>query len=70
LKIKARMLHLMTTVIPVILCGGVIPPFLTEPRKLMDSSKLNQLGWQPKVCLQDGLNLAYKAFLQPSFSPV
>ena len=40
------------------------------PRKLMDSSKLNQLGWQPKVCLQDGLNLAYKAFLQPSFSPV
>jgi GDP-L-fucose synthase len=34
------------------------------PRKLMDSSRLNTLGWQPKVGLKEGLALAYKNFLQ------
>ena len=34
------------------------------PRKLMDSSRLNALGWQAKVALQDGLALAYQDFLQ------
>jgi GDP-L-fucose synthase len=34
------------------------------PRKLMDSSRLNALGWQAKVSLQDGLALAYQDFLQ------
>ncbi len=34
------------------------------PRKWMDSERLNQLGWQPKVHLQQGLSLAYKAFLE------
>jgi GDP-L-fucose synthase len=33
------------------------------PRKLMDSSRLNALGWQPKVDLEIGLTLAYKDFL-------
>ncbi len=33
------------------------------PRKLMDSSRLNTLGWQATVNLQDGLTLAYKDFL-------
>jgi GDP-L-fucose synthase len=33
------------------------------PRKLMDSSRLNALGWQATVNLQDGLTLAYKDFL-------
>ncbi len=33
------------------------------PRKLMDSRRLNALGWQAKVALQDGLTLAYKDFL-------
>lgn len=33
------------------------------PRKLMDSSRLNALGWQAKVNLADGLGLAYKDFL-------
>jgi len=33
------------------------------PRKLMDSSRLNALGWQAKVALADGLTLAYKDFL-------
>ncbi|QWD63031.1 GDP-L-fucose synthase [Polynucleobacter sp. MWH-UH25E] len=30
------------------------------PRKWMDSSKLNRLGWQPKVDLMQGLGLAYQ----------
>ncbi len=34
------------------------------PRKLMDSSRLNHLGWQAKVSLQDGLALAYQDFLK------
>ena len=32
------------------------------PRKLMDSSCLNSLGWQATVNLQDGLTLAYQDF--------
>lgn len=31
------------------------------PRKWLDSSRLNALGWQPKVGLDVGLKLAYKA---------
>ena len=34
------------------------------PRKLMDSSRLNSMGWQAKVTLEEGLALAYKDFLQ------
>ena len=33
------------------------------PRKLMDSSRLNALGWQAQVKLEDGLRLAYQDFL-------
>lgn len=32
------------------------------PRKWMDSGRLNQLGWTPKVDLQTGLAQAYQAF--------
>jgi len=32
------------------------------PRKWMDSSRLNQLGWQPMVSLDDGLDMAYRDF--------
>ncbi len=32
------------------------------PRKWMDSARLNQLGWVPKVDLQTGLAQAYRAF--------
>ena len=35
-----------------------------SPVKLMDSSKLFRLGWEPKVSLDDGLRLAYNDFLQ------
>jgi len=34
------------------------------PRKMMDSSKLRQLGWQPSVDLESGLTLTYANFLQ------
>lgn len=33
------------------------------PRKLMDSHRLNDLGWSPKVALQQGLQQAYQDFL-------
>jgi GDP-L-fucose synthase len=33
------------------------------PKKLMDSSKLNRLGWKPGVTLEAGLSIAYKDFL-------
>ena len=35
-----------------------------SPRKLMDSSRLNALGWQAKVALEQGLALAYQDFMQ------
>ncbi|MDO6760234.1 GDP-L-fucose synthase [Tamlana sp. 2_MG-2023] len=34
------------------------------PRKLMDSSKLNQLGWQATTSLEDGIASTYKWFLE------
>jgi GDP-L-fucose synthase len=34
------------------------------PRKLMDSSRLNALGWQAKVNLHEGLSAAYKDFVK------
>lgn len=33
------------------------------PRKLMNSDRLTNMGWMPKVGLVDGLKLAYKDFL-------
>jgi GDP-L-fucose synthase len=33
------------------------------PQKLMDSSRLNQLGWHAKTDLESGLNKAYQDFL-------
>jgi GDP-L-fucose synthase len=35
-----------------------------SPRKLMDSTRLNALGWQAKVALEQGLAFAYKDFLK------
>ena len=34
------------------------------PRKLMDSARLNALGWKPRVNLAEGLALAYQDFLR------
>jgi GDP-L-fucose synthase len=38
------------------------------PRKLMDSHRLNALGWQPTVRLEDGLASAYADFLKKNQS--
>ena len=35
------------------------------PRKWMDSSRLNALGWQAKVSLIEGLRVAYQDFIKP-----
>jgi len=32
------------------------------PRKLMDVSRLNSLGWQPKIGLREGLEMTYRWF--------
>ena len=34
------------------------------PRKLMDSSRVQALGWRPEVSLVDGITLAYGHFLR------
>ena len=34
------------------------------PQKLMDSSRLKDMGWQTKIALEDGLKLAYQEFLE------
>jgi GDP-L-fucose synthase len=34
------------------------------PRKLLDVSRLQQLGWQPKTCFHEGIALAYADFLK------
>ncbi len=33
------------------------------PRKLMDSSKLRALGWQPRIGLEEGMQATYEWFL-------
>ena len=38
------------------------------PQKLMDSSRINSLGWKSQVNLKDGLSLAYKDFLNRHFN--
>ena len=38
-----------------------------SPRKLMDSSRLNALGWRAQVTLADGLALAYQDFQKWDF---
>ena len=34
------------------------------PRKLLDTSKLTEMGWKAKTGLREGLNLAYQDFLR------
>jgi len=50
--------------------GGQVTRDTTKPdgtpRKLMDSSRLNALGWQPRIALEVGIADAYKHFLLAS----
>lgn len=34
------------------------------PRKLLDTTKINQLGWKPKLSLKEGIQITYKWFLE------
>ena len=34
------------------------------PRKLMDSTRLNQLGWEATISLEEGLKMTYQDFLE------
>lgn len=34
------------------------------PRKIIDSTTINQLGWSPKVSLTDGIKMTYQDFLK------
>ncbi len=38
------------------------------PRKLLDTTRLNQLGWKPRISLKEGLTLTYQAFLEEMHS--
>jgi GDP-L-fucose synthase len=33
------------------------------PRKLMDSSRINRLGWRPRISLREGLRITYEHFV-------
>lgn len=61
---------LAETVAEVVGYNGQIVFDLTKPdgtlRKLMDTSRLNDLGWHAKVNLKDGLVKAYRDFLKNS----
>lgn len=35
-----------------------------SPRKLLDTSRLNQLGWKPKIPLEEGIRSAYRWWLE------
>jgi len=34
------------------------------PRKLLDSSRINALGWKPKIGLRDGISSTYQSYLK------
>ncbi len=38
------------------------------PRKLLDTSRIHQLGWQPSITLREGLEQTYQSFLKEIYS--
>lgn len=39
------------------------------PRKLLDVSRLSRLGWRPRTSLEEGIRLAYQAYLREHPTP-
>lgn len=44
--------------------GTIYDPSMPDgtPKKLLDSSKLFGMGWQPKISLEDGLRETYEDY--------
>jgi GDP-L-fucose synthase len=61
-------LELAQTVAEVVGFGGQIVLDATKPdgtpRKLMDSRRLRAQGWAPSVSLREGINRAYRDYLE------
>ena len=59
--------HLINLVKKLIGYGGDLRFDTTKPdgtpRKLMDATKLRNMGWKPKISLEEGIALAYNDFL-------
>ncbi len=64
---EVSILDLTKLVMDVLGYDGVVETDPTKPdgtpRKLLDSSRLEALGWRPKVGLREGVALAYDSFL-------
>ena len=65
---EISILDLTRLVMDVIGYHGEVVNDLTKPdgtpRKLLDSSRLNALGWTPRIALREGIARAYAAFLR------
>lgn len=65
---ECSILELANMISRVIGYNGNIITDLSKPdgtsRKLMNIGKLNKLGWQPSIKLEDGLRMAYKNYLE------
>jgi GDP-L-fucose synthase len=62
IKELANLVHLITGFNGTIVWDNTKPD--GTPRKLMDVTKINGLGWKHTIALKDGLELAYKDFLK------
>ncbi len=40
------------------------------PRKLLDLTRLNQIGWQSKIELEEGIRMTYQDFLENQYSKI
>ena len=34
------------------------------PRKLLDTTKINSLGWEPSISLRDGIESTYRWYIE------
>ena len=63
----ASILELAKIVSDVIGYKGVFTQDISKPdgtmRKILDVSKIQSLGWKPRVSLRDGISLTYKKFI-------